>query len=130
MAEEVPAVFIPPPVVHPAIDELLTHLEEEAAEIVQACTKLRRFGLEEKDPRLNPAEAPTNRKALAMEFGQLVCVVDCLSALESSLFLNDNVKAGWDRKFGRLQKYLRHSTIATEDGELSVRVLRASGGTP
>lgn len=104
----------------PALDELLTHLEEEAAEIVQACTKLRRFGPEERDPRLQPSEAPTNRKALAMELGQLLCVIDCLQTLNVLYFRDEECKEGWERKCGRLQKYLKHSELVVVDGEVKI----------
>lgn len=110
-------------VVPPALDELLTHLEEEAAEVIQACTKLRRFGAEECDPRIDPAESPpNNRKALAMEMGQLLCVVECLQALDPLFFREDEGKEGWLRKANRLGKYLNHSKLDVVDGEVKLEV--------
>lgn len=106
------------PHLRPAIEELLTHLEEEAAEVIQACTKLRRFGPEERDPRLRPSESPTNRKALALELGQLLCVVDCLQTIDPTYFRDEETREGWERKADRLQKYLKHSKLSLIDGEV------------
>ncbi len=106
--------------VSPAIAELLTHLEEEAAEIIQACTKLRRFGPVARDPRIHPSEAPTNRRALSMEFGQLACVVDCLMSLDAFYFVDDDIAQGWERKATRLVKYLKHSQLEIVEGEVRI----------
>ena len=92
-----------------ALDELLRHLEEEAAEVIQACTKMGRFGPGGQDPRVE--NGPLNHQALAMELGQLMAVWHALDALEPSLLRAKDVMRGRDKKFERMAKELKHSTV-------------------
>lgn len=100
-----------------AMDELLTHLIEECAEIVQACTKLRRFGAEATDPR--DAESPPNRVALAREVGNLLFTLQALDALDDHFLSQEEIDKGRARKLLKLQQYLRHSKVEM-DGDLVV----------
>lgn len=52
-------------------DHLLTHLSEEAAEIVQRVQKISRFGLDE----IQDGKTQTNRERLAEEVNQLEAVL-------------------------------------------------------
>lgn len=107
-----------------ALDELLTHLVEESAEVIQACTKMRRFGIGGTDPRVEGG--PANHMALAMELGQVLCVWECINGLRMTLLRDEDVQAGREHKFVRFQKYLKHSTVELVDGYIRTRVKESS----
>ena len=99
------------------LDELLVHLIEEAAEVIQACTKMKRFGPEGTDYRI--ADSPTNAQALAFEMGQLLVVWSSFDGLGGILPLGSGVEGGWQSKFDKLNRYLEHSTLSkSEDGSI------------
>lgn len=97
--------------------ELLEHLEEEAAEIIHACKKIKRFGIGGTDPRVKDGMA--NHVALAYELGQFILIWDAINGLRMPLLRNDDVQAGRVSKFEKLCRYLKHSTLVIdENGEL------------
>lgn len=56
------------------ISEVLTILQEECAEVIQAISKINRFGFDGKHPK----ETKTNSEHLAEELGDLQCMIDLL----------------------------------------------------
>ena len=52
----------------------LTILMEECAEVIQICSKIKRFGIDD----YHPTEGMINRKALEKELGDLLCMVTIL----------------------------------------------------
>lgn len=101
-----------------ATEELLRHLEEEAAEIVHAVLKLRRFGPEGKDPRM--PDGPNDREAVGYEYGQLLAVQECLDALDPELLTDEAVQWGRRDKLAKLRRYLKHSTLQVSDEGVTV----------
>lgn len=99
-----------------AANELLTHLEEEAAEVIQACTKLRRFGPESTHPDL--PRGLTNIEQLCFEIGQFWQTVDVVLALRelggSEVLLFQGRRKKWDYLVREL-RHLRLSLDATGD---------------
>ena len=57
-------------------DERLSHLMEEAAEVIAAAAKSQRFGLESYNPELPPEERETNRDWLLRELQDLARTVE------------------------------------------------------
>jgi NTP pyrophosphatase (non-canonical NTP hydrolase) len=55
--------------------ETLIILQEECAEVIQAASKIFRFGFESCYPT---EDSPTTRECLTMELGQLLCMVALL----------------------------------------------------
>ena len=55
--------------------ETLIILQEECAEVIQATSKIFRFGFESCYPT---EDSPTTRECLTMELGQLMCMVALL----------------------------------------------------
>jgi len=55
--------------------ETLIILQEECAEVIQATSKIFRFGFESCYPT---EDSPTTRECLTMELGQLLCMVALL----------------------------------------------------
>ena len=98
-----------------ATDELLLHLAEEAAEIIHAILKFRRFGPDGRDPRFEGV--PSDRDAIAFEFGQFLAVQECLDALDEELISDDWVQRGRRSKLDKLRRYLRHSTLTVSETE-------------
>jgi NTP pyrophosphatase (non-canonical NTP hydrolase) len=67
------------------IDEVMNILSEECAEVIQAVSKINRFGID----NYKPGKSKTNRQHLEEELGDLLAMVDILIELgvvdESSL---------------------------------------------
>ena len=59
------------------ITEAMDILQEECAEVIQAVSKIRRFGYETRHPT---PESPSNRQHLEMEVGDLLAMIDVLIA--------------------------------------------------
>jgi len=81
--------------------EVLTILAEEAAEVVQAVTKILRFGKED-DRRGDRPE--TNTETLGLEIGDLSCMEQM--AVDLGLIDESDVDKGIERKRDRLQTYM------------------------
>lgn len=62
------------PVITNPIEEALVILAEECAEVIKEVTKIQRFGLN----HTGPGESITARKALAIECGQLLAMINIL----------------------------------------------------
>ncbi len=68
------------PVLDPGVDEVLTLLIEECAEVIQRCTKNKRIGI-----RSNPWTGKHNRDQLELELGDVsaaVRILHCMEALD------------------------------------------------
>lgn len=102
----------------PALLELLVDLVEEAAEVVQACTTLERFGPDDSDPRMEGG--PTNLQALAFEYGQLLTVQECIDAIDPELLDDDWIQKGRWAKLDELRRYLKHSTLTVSEEGVSL----------
>jgi NTP pyrophosphatase (non-canonical NTP hydrolase) len=59
---------------HEANSEVLDILQEEAAEVIQAVSKIRRFGID----NAKPGKDQTNREHLEEELGDMLAMIDIL----------------------------------------------------
>lgn len=75
----------------PRTQELLDILQEEAAEVIQIISKIKRFGLYSYNP--NDLEKTTNIAHLSVEIGDFVAIVDLLTRGE----LNSDHGLSWDK---------------------------------
>lgn len=64
--------------------EVMDILQEECAEVIQAVSKISRFGLD----NLKPGKAKTNREHLEEELGDLQAMVEILQELDIVSFSN------------------------------------------
>jgi NTP pyrophosphatase (non-canonical NTP hydrolase) len=64
--------------------EVMDILQEECAEVIQAVSKISRFGLD----NLKPGKPKTNREHLEEELGDLQAMVDILQELDIVSFSN------------------------------------------
>jgi hypothetical protein len=82
--------------------EVLTILQEEAAEVIQAASKLLRFG----EGVTNPVTGVTNTKELGLEIGDLRLMLQVL--YESTEIVDPlDIGLGMRRKRERLAKFLQ-----------------------
>lgn len=81
--------------------EVLVILMEECAEVIQAASKLIRFG---KENRPDQAHLP-NSEVLGIEIGDLKCMID--NALVEGLFKQEDMTFGAKRKQVRLAQYMQ-----------------------
>lgn len=85
--------------------ELLTILMEECAEVIQAASKLVRFGKENRPPKSDDSPGLMNTEFLSMEYGH-VCQV-------AALVINANLMSSWwinrgvDEKRERLLHFMQ-----------------------
>jgi len=82
--------------------ELLTILAEEAAEVIQAATKLIRFGKEN-----HPDTGKSNSEMLGLELGDLIYVADLV--IDADLTQMRAIDDGRQRKLERLAHYMQSS---------------------
>ena len=73
--------------------------QEESAEVIQAISKIFRFGYDSKHPDSNQ----TNREHLAEEIGDLIAMVQL--AIENEIVDWRDVEIAKDNKFKKLQKW-------------------------
>lgn len=83
----------------PYIDEVLTILAEEAAEIIQECCKIKRYGLYSKLSE----ESDTNIERLEKELGDFQCMVDMLH--QTDLVSYTAMDEYSEQKVEKLQKW-------------------------
>ena len=98
------------------LDELLTQLIGEAAEVIRACTKMQRFGPGGRDPKVK--DGMLNHQALAFELGQFFLVWEAINGLHVMLIRDEEVQAGKASKFEKLGRYLEHSRLELRDGNV------------
>jgi len=69
---------------NPQIKEVMDILQEECAEVIQAVSKISRFGID----NFKPGKPKTNREHLEEELGDLQAMVDILQELDIVSFSN------------------------------------------
>lgn len=80
--------------------EVLTVLQEECAEVIQAVSKIQRFGIYSENPYTNTS----NREQFEKEVGDLLCMIEI--ATEMNLLNKDNVKLATEQKYEKLKKWM------------------------
>jgi NTP pyrophosphatase (non-canonical NTP hydrolase) len=84
------------------LKEIMGILQEECAEVVQAVSKVNRFGLD----NYKPGETKTNRQHLEEELGDLVAMVNLMC--ETKLVNEHSIEAA---AYAKLEKLKQWSTI-------------------
>jgi len=79
--------------------EIMSILQEESAEVIQAVSKIFRFGYKSK----HPESLQTNREHLAEEVGDLIAMVQLL--VENEIVDWRDVEIAKDKKFEKLRKW-------------------------
>jgi NTP pyrophosphatase (non-canonical NTP hydrolase) len=80
-------------------NEILLITQEECAEVIQAISKISRFGLDAK----HPDRVETNREHLEEEVGDLLAMIDLL--IINSVVSEDNLNAARRKKFAKLRQW-------------------------
>lgn len=80
-------------------DEALRIMQEESAEVIQAISKIFRFGYNGK----HPDSSQTNLEHLEEELGDLVCMLEILT--DTKIISSQNVKKYADAKKQKLRKW-------------------------
>lgn len=94
-------------------EEVLNILQEECAEVIQAASKIKRFGLIGKR-----GDDITNLDSLEMEIGDVLTLIEML--IESDIGItHENINAARANKRVRLSKYM-HTRPKNPQGELNV----------
>ena len=88
--------------------ELLGILQEECAEVIQVISKIRRFGLESKNPFIENAKS--NRELLQDEVGDFLGVLEMLleADVKEELFDESQLRERVDYKKAKVPGYLKH----------------------
>lgn len=81
--------------------EILNIAQEEAAEIIVAISKVRRFGLYSVDPRI--IDGVTNKEHLEEEFGDLLAMMRL--AIEAGMVDTDAIAEAGERKITKLRNW-------------------------
>lgn len=79
------------------IKEVMDILQEECAEVIQAVSKISRFGID----NLKPGKPKTNREHLEEELGDVLAMVDIL--LENNVVSQDSLNAATHAKKEKLK---------------------------
>lgn len=83
---------------------VMSVLQEECAEVIQAISKINRFGLE------SEWQGVTNKQALITEIGDVLALIDVLMK-ETDININDeDVKIAIDAKYKKLEIFLPHES--------------------
>jgi len=88
----------------PKTKEALDILQEECAEVIQAVSKISRFGLD----NLKPGKPKTNKEHLEEELGDVLAMVDILT--RNGVIDTANIEVAAKAKIEKLKKW---STIFT-----------------
>lgn len=81
------------------VSEAMDILQEECAEVIQAVSKCRRFGLN----NIKPGKLRTNLECLEEEIGDLLAMVDIL--VEHNVLSYDNLQTANKAKKEKLKKW-------------------------
>lgn len=79
------------------MNEILNILTEECAEVIQAISKVQRFGID----NTNPFSTETNREHLEQEIGDVLTMIDLLYV--KGIISNENVLEAQKRKIEKLK---------------------------
>jgi NTP pyrophosphatase (non-canonical NTP hydrolase) len=82
--------------------EVMDILQEECAEVIQAVSKISRFGID----NLKPGKPKTNREHLEEELGDLLAMIDILCGMGAVDL--DNLRVA---KLAKIEKLKKWSTI-------------------
>jgi NTP pyrophosphatase (non-canonical NTP hydrolase) len=82
-----------------AVNEAMDILQEECAEVIQAVSKCRRFGLN----NIKPSKDRTNLECLEEEIGDLMAMIDIL--VDKNILLWDNLELAKTAKKEKLKKW-------------------------
>ena len=89
----------------PKTKEALDILQEECAEVIQAVSKISRFGLD----NLKPGKPKTNKEHLEEELGDVLAMVDILCGM--GVIELDNLRTA---KLAKIEKLKKWSNIFTD----------------
>ena len=90
-------------------EECLNILQEECAEVIQACSKIKRFGLIGKP--LNTTL--TNRESLEMELGDVLALVDLLKGAGLGI-TEEGIERAREDKMKRLSRFMHTWELSSE----------------
>ena len=79
--------------------EVMDILQEECAEVIQAVSKVSRFGID----NYKPGKPKTNREHMEEELGDLLAMVDIM--LEQGIVSWDNLEVAKQAKIEKLKKW-------------------------
>ena len=82
--------------------EVMNILQEECAEVIQAVSKINRFGID----NLKPGKPKTNREHLEEELGDMLAMIDIL--IVKGIVSSDNLEIA---KLAKIEKLKKWSTI-------------------
>jgi NTP pyrophosphatase (non-canonical NTP hydrolase) len=83
----------------PKIKEVMDITQEECAEVIQAISKISRFGID----NLKPGKPKTNREHLEEELGDMLAMVDIM--LEKGVVTLNNLNIAKAAKIEKLKKW-------------------------
>jgi NTP pyrophosphatase (non-canonical NTP hydrolase) len=81
------------------IKEVMDILQEECAEVIQAVSKISRFGID----NLKPGKPKTNREHLEEEVGDMLAMIDIM--IEQGIVTQDNLNIAKAAKIEKLKKW-------------------------
>jgi len=79
--------------------EVMDILQEECAEVIQAVSKISRFGID----NFKPGKSKTNREHLEEELGDMLAMIDIM--LEFSVVSIDNLETAKKAKIEKLKQW-------------------------
>ena len=79
--------------------EVMDILQEECAEVIQAVSKISRFGID----NLKPGKPKTNREHLEEELGDMLAMIDIM--LANKVVSRDNLEVAKRAKIEKLKKW-------------------------
>jgi NTP pyrophosphatase (non-canonical NTP hydrolase) len=79
--------------------EVMDILQEECAEVIQAVSKISRFGLD----NLKPGKPKTNREHLEEELGDMLAMIDILHSMDIVSY--NNIERAQEAKIEKLKKW-------------------------
>ena len=83
----------------PKVKEAMSILQEECAEVIQAVSKINRFGID----NYKPGKPKTNREHLEEELGDLLAMIDILQDMQ--LVSSKLMKQAKEAKIEKLKKW-------------------------
>jgi NTP pyrophosphatase (non-canonical NTP hydrolase) len=81
------------------INEVMNILSEECAEVIQAVSKINRFGMD----NYKPGKPKTNRQHLEEELGDLMAMIDILQEMDVVSYAN--IERAAEAKHEKLKKW-------------------------
>jgi len=94
------------------IKELMGILQEECSEVIQAVSKINRFGID------NVYEGSTNRDKLEQEIGDVIATVMILSLRHRDIFPGEGLAKAIEKKVIKLKKHVEFLKDFDLDSEL------------